>query len=276
MHDSFNLAWKLNLVSRGLAHPSLLSSYDAERRKIANDLITFDAEHVAAFEKGETALAKNFDDNIRFISGVGAEYTPGLLTQCTPPAGRKTAGGVTPGSLMPPAKVTRYIDANPVDLQLDIPMLGQFRVYLFLQDVPSGQTFLEGFCSGVRTALDRVDQKATESYTARPRGSAQRDAYVQPERYTTVSQMVTYSLVTKSEKSTFELVDLPEVLQRSRWTVYLDDVEECTEKWMGMGTEPAGVVVVRPDGYVGATAPWSLGEGEEAARWVGEYFACFL
>ncbi|OOF93954.1 hypothetical protein ASPCADRAFT_132287, partial [Aspergillus carbonarius ITEM 5010] len=61
MHDSFNLAWKLNLVSRGLAHPSLLSSYDAERRKIANDLITFDAEHVAAFEKGETALAKNFD-----------------------------------------------------------------------------------------------------------------------------------------------------------------------------------------------------------------------
>ncbi|PWY76084.1 hypothetical protein BO94DRAFT_577875 [Aspergillus sclerotioniger CBS 115572] len=231
MHDSFNLAWKLNLVSRGLAHPSLLSSYGDERRKIANDLISFDAEHVAAFEKGEAALARNFDENIRFISGVGAEYTPGLLTR-----GKVTGGGgVKPGSLMPPANVTRYIDANPVDVQLDVPMLGQFRVYLFTPDVSTGGEFLDGFCEGISTSLEKIGKKAETSYIDRPRGYAERDEYVQPGRYTIVSQLVTYGLVTKSTKKEFELGDLPEVLQRSRWTVYLDDVDEkgCTMKWMG-------------------------------------------
>lgn len=81
MHDSFNLAWKLNLVIRGLAKPSLLCTYEEERRKIANDLIRFDTEHCKAFEQGEVALAKNFDDNIRFISGVGAEYSAGMLSR---------------------------------------------------------------------------------------------------------------------------------------------------------------------------------------------------
>ncbi|RAL03266.1 pentachlorophenol 4-monooxygenase [Aspergillus ibericus CBS 121593] len=268
MHDSFNLAWKLNLVSRGLAHPSLLSSYGEERRKIANDLIAFDAEHVAAFEKGEAALARNFDENIRFISGVGAEYTPGLLTKSG-----KRSGGVKAGSLMLPAKVTRYIDANPVDVQLDVPMLGQFRVYLFVPDVNAGKGFLDGFCEGVSTALREIGEKAAESYAEGPRGLAESDEYVQPDRYTTMSQVVTYGLVTQSSKSTFELADLPEVLQRSRWTVYLDDVEGCTAKWMGqLEEQQAGVVVVRPDGYIGQTATWTLPEGAAAAQWVGEYF----
>lgn len=33
--ESHNLAWKLNLVAKGLAHPYLLNSYDAERRPVA-------------------------------------------------------------------------------------------------------------------------------------------------------------------------------------------------------------------------------------------------
>ena len=49
MHDSFNLAWKLNLAVRGLAKPSLLETYEHERRKIALDLINFDYEHANAF-----------------------------------------------------------------------------------------------------------------------------------------------------------------------------------------------------------------------------------
>src|SRR6266576_1691026 len=75
MHDSFNLAWKLNLTLRGLALPSLLQTYKLERKQIAQQLIDFDFEHANAFLAGDAeALAKNFDDNIRFISGVGAEY----------------------------------------------------------------------------------------------------------------------------------------------------------------------------------------------------------
>ncbi|PYH55136.1 uncharacterized protein BO96DRAFT_435470 [Aspergillus niger CBS 101883] len=247
MHDSVNLAWKLNLVSRGLAPASLLNTYSEERRKIANDLIAFDAGHVAAFEKGETALARNFEENIRFISGVGAEYDAGVVTK-SPQS--KVKGGIQPGTLTRPAKVTRYIDANPVDLQLDIPMMGQFRVVLFVGDVVGGKRFLEGFCGA--DALEGVHSVAKESYKKCPRGLSDGDKYSPLERYTPVSEVVTYGLVTRSEKREFELGDLPELLQKSRWTVYLDDVEGgegCTKKWMGeMERGQVGVMVVRPDG----------------------------
>ncbi|PYH31968.1 FAD binding domain protein [Aspergillus neoniger CBS 115656] len=274
MHDSVNLAWKLNLVARNLAPASLLNTYSDERRKIANDLIAFDAGHVAAFEKGEAALARNFEENIRFISGVGAEYDAGVLTKS---ADGKVKGGIQAGTLTRPAKVTRYIDANLVDLQLDIPMMGQFRVVLFVGDVVGGKGFLQGFCG--EDALEGVNGVARESYKKCPRGVSDGDKYFPLERYTTVSEVVTYGLVTRSHKREFELGDLPELLQKSRWTVYLDDVEGgkgCTGKWMGeMERDQVGVMVVRPDGYVGAKGVWgwSEGEGSRAAEWVGEYLA---
>lgn len=274
MHDSVNLAWKLNLVARNLAPASLLNTYSEERRKIANDLIAFDAGHVAAFEKGEAALARNFEENIRFISGVGAEYDAGALTKS---ADGKVKGGIQAGTLTRPAKVTRYIDANLVDLQLDIPMMGQFKVVLFVGDVVGGKGFLQGFCG--EDALEGVNGVARESYKKCPRGVSDGDKYFPLARYTPVSEVVTYGLVTRSQKREFELGDLPELLQKSRWTVYLDDVEGgdgCTGKWMGdMERHQVGVIVVRPDGYVGAKGVWgwSEGEGSRAAQWVGEYLA---
>lgn len=278
MHDSFNLAWKINLVSRGLASPALLSTYEEERRKIARDLINFDTGHCQAFAQGEAALAKNFDDNIRFISGVGAEYLSGTLTRSSPETSNTS---LRPGALMLPARVTRYIDANPVDIQLDIPMLGQFRLYLFAPDVNSSQPFLTMLCQHLDTAssLGRVALQADASYQNQPRGQSEADAFAQHQRYTPVSQILTYVLVTRSPQSSFEIADLPEALQKSRWSLYLDggDTSHCTAKWMGgLAENKAGVVIVRPDGYVGAVRYWGTEEGAGAAQWVDEYFKGFL
>ena len=44
MHDSFNLGWKLASVIRGYSSPQILHTYSAERREIAEELITFDRE----------------------------------------------------------------------------------------------------------------------------------------------------------------------------------------------------------------------------------------
>ncbi|PKX90016.1 FAD binding domain protein [Aspergillus novofumigatus IBT 16806] len=280
MHDSFNLAWKLNLVCRGLAKRSLLATYEDERRKIAMDLIRFDVEHCDAFEQGEAALAKNFDDNIRFISGVGAEYSMGLLTQIQ--SDKFTGGGLRPGALLEPAKVTRYIDANPVDIQLDIPMLGQFRIYLLVPNILSVKSFLGAFCARLKnpkSVLGRVSALAQQSYNEKPRGKAASDNYIQPQRYTTVSHLFTLSLVTKSLKSDFELSDLPDLLQQSRWTLYLDDADEkqCTDKWVGkLDSDEAAIINVRPDGYVGSHSLWRETEGDKAADWVEEYYGSFL
>ena len=274
MHDAFNLAWKLNLVIRGLAQTSLLLTYEEERRKIAKDLIQFDIEHSRAFAKGEPALSKNFSDNIRFISGVGAEYNSSILTR---DAGNSSTS-LQPGKLQIPAKVTRMIDANPIDIQLDIPILGQFRIYFFVPSIPTALGFLMTICDKRLTSnslLSRISSQARHSYTKLPRKRAPSDEFTQPQRYTAASDMFTYAIVTQSGRSEFEVADLPQILRESRWTLYLDDVNtpSCTEKWCGnLDRKQVGIVIIRPDGYIGATSKWDLTATARAGEWLDDYF----
>lgn len=278
MHDTFNLAWKLNLVIRGLAKPSLLSTYEGERQKIANDLIAFDVGHCEAFSQGDEALARNFDENIRFISGIGAEYAAGFLTKVDDDE-MNVHQGLRPGALLLPSRVTRYIDANPVDIQLDIPFLSQFRIYLVVPNIMKAKSFLSALCTGLDAFLRRISPIADRSYSDMPRSLAQSDTFLSPQRYTAVSHLATLALVTATQKSTFEIHDLPIPLQYSRWTVYLDDVDspKCINKWAGSLTDTeAAVVNVRPDGYVGSVGRWTgvddAAVGKRAAGWVEDYY----
>ncbi|KAF2836192.1 phenol 2-monooxygenase [Patellaria atrata CBS 101060] len=288
MHDSWNLAWKFNLSIRGLAKPNLLGTYEQERRKIAEDLIDFDYEHANAFHDGDAAaLAENFKTNIRFISGIGAEYAANILNESTKSAPK---GDAKPGCLMPPSKVTRYIDANPVDLQLDIPMLGQFRVFLFTPKIHAAKPFLDAVCNTITSQtsfLGRLSAAARASYTTQPVPKAESDAYVQTQRYIPHCPLFTYGLITTMSKTDVEIADLPPLLQDSRWTFYLDDVpkldtrgQTCTQKWLGgLADGEVAIVNVRPDGYVGSLGRWPVGSveaGEAAGMWLEGYYGGFL
>ncbi|CAP96186.1 3-hydroxybenzoate 4-monooxygenase [Penicillium chrysogenum] len=270
MHDSFNLAWKLNLLVRGLAKPTILHTYEEERKKIANDLINFDVDHCKAFAAGDAALAKNFEDNIRFISGVGAEYAPGMLTQA--PA---ATTHLQPGILQLPAKVTRYIDSNPVDIQLDIPLLGQFKIYFFVPDICCSRESLDNICQQLRSVLAGVSGRAAHSYQKQPRGLSPSDGFIQIQRYTTLSNAFTFAMVTQSAQSDFEIADLPEILHASRWTLYVDNIgrPNCTEKWFRDLNERIGISVVRPDGYVGAIDTWKADQVGLIGQWLQDYFS---
>ena len=279
MHDTFNLAWKLNLSIRGLALPSLLATYALERGKIAHDLITFDREHAHAFSANDPkALADNFVQNIRFISGVGADYDANVLTVPSKIEGPK--GTLRAGGLLSPARVERYIDANPVDLQLDIPMLSQFRIFFFVPNIKIASTFLHAVCEAITsssTVLGRVSAAAEESYRELPLPETDSDSFTQPGRYTGVSRVCTFACVTMMEKGEVEIADLPGMLRESRWTFYLDNVMGCTEKWVGKldGGEVA-ILNVRPDGYVGSIGRFHKDQGEEAVRWLDGYYGGFL
>ncbi|KAH6886313.1 FAD binding domain-containing protein [Thelonectria olida] len=291
MHDSWNLAWKLNLASRGLSKDGvLLESYEQERKKIAHDLINFDFEHANEIALGDAKrLAENFKKNTRFISGVGVEYGPNQINLAIE---GDQKGSALPGCNLPPAKVTRFIDADPVDIQLDIPVLGQFRIYIVLGNVfGSAETsFLIGLDKGIASdssLMHRLSVAAAASYQKKPRAKRADDVYVRPERYTSVSELFTYSLISSADKNEFEISSLPPFLSQSGWTVYLDDVPNldtqgrtCTDKWLGgLGTNEAAIVTVRPDGYVGAVQRWNTSEsgaGEAAAGWLQEYYGRFL
>lgn len=308
MHDGWNLAWKLNLAVRGLSRQTLLESYEQERRKIALDLVNFDYEHANHIAGGDaTALAENFKTNVRFISGIGAEYSENALNM--PIGDGWVAGEARPGCLLPPARVRRYLDSNPVDIQLDIPMLGQFRIYILMWDVHQSRGFLENFCEAIATELSlisRLSAAAGVSYARQPRLPAPEDVYTRPERYTAVSHLFTFGVISKllptttlstaqadskpaatMPKSEIELADFPPLLQDSKWTIYLDDIPEqdtrgalCTNKWLGsLGPGEAAIVNVRPDGYVGSVGRWDTAvddTGVQAARWLDSYYGRFL
>ncbi|KAJ9139430.1 FAD binding domain-containing protein [Pleurostoma richardsiae] len=290
MHDSWNLGWKLNLAIRGLAKPVLLQSYEQERKKIAHDLINFDYEHANQIAGGDAAaLAENFRTNVRFISGVGVEYSANILN--TGHESAQLGGGAKPGCNPPPAKVSRYIDANPVDIQLDIPILGQFRVYIFMPDILGADeaAFLSALCGAVAepsSLISRLSGAAYQSYLKKPRLPSSEDVYIRPERYTAVSQLYTFSLITMADKSQFEISSLPLILAKSPWTIYLDDVPQldtrgstCTGKWLGdIRPGQAAIVNVRPDGYVGSVQRFdaSGATGLEAAKWLDSYYDGFL
>ncbi|KUI56581.1 3-hydroxybenzoate 4-monooxygenase [Cytospora mali] len=289
MHDTWNLGWKLNFAVRGLAKPTLLESYEEERRKIALDLVNFDYEHANQIAGGDAVtLAENFKTNIRFISGIGAEYGENAINMME--SQTWLLGEAKPGCLLPPAKVTRYLDSNPVDIQLDIPMLGQFRIYLLMWDVHQSKMFLDNFCDALasqKSLIRQLSVAASLSYAAQPRLPAPEDIYVRPERYTAVSHLFTFGLITTMPKSDIEIADLPPLLQDSRWTFYLDDIPEqdtrgslCTNKWLGsLGPGEVAIVNVRPDGYVGSLGRWDSSidnAGEEAARWLDSYYDRFM
>lgn len=293
IHDSHNLAWKLNLSVRNLAKPTLLATYEHERRKIAQDLISFDFEHANAFAAGDAeALAENFKTNILFISGVGVRYAANCLNvvDADTEEQRQRGGLAKAGSILPPVKATRYIDANPVDVQLDIPMLGQFRVYFIIPDILKSRDFLNSVCEHISnpdSLLSRVTSAAKKSLELQRPVATEADEYVQPGRYTAASPLFTYALMTQTPKNEMEIADLPALMRASRWTFYLDGLApqstgeaSCAEKWLGeLADGEVAIVNVRPDGYVGSLKTWkseSKESGEIAGAWLEAYYGGFL
>lgn len=187
--------------------------------------------------------------------------------------------------------MTRYIDANPLDLQLDIPMLGQFRIFFFVHDVHAAAMFLgtvtDRIGSSEESILYRASRLADRSYATLNTSTPESAEYMQPQRYTSVSKLYTPAIVTTAPKDTVEIADLPSLLQTSRWTFYLDDRPDttgsphsATQAWLGkLGESEAAIMIVRPDGYVGAISRWDFRAqvaGQQAGVWLDGYFEGFL
>jgi 2,4-dichlorophenol 6-monooxygenase len=80
IQDSYNLAWKLHHVIRGLAAPSLLESYDAERAPVArqiveraNQSIADTGRIIAALDVPDTTVAGRLDSQLALRKAPGPE-----------------------------------------------------------------------------------------------------------------------------------------------------------------------------------------------------------
>ncbi len=120
MQDGFNLGWKLGSVLTGRSPESLLSTYGAERRPVAQQLIDFDREWSTLMARKPEEISDP-NDLATFYLGT-AEFPSGFMTQYTASmivggdAHQALATGFPLGKRFKSAEVVRVADGNVVHL----------------------------------------------------------------------------------------------------------------------------------------------------------------
>ncbi|PWN95263.1 hypothetical protein FA09DRAFT_332190 [Tilletiopsis washingtonensis] len=308
--DAQALSWRINLVEKGLAdHDTLLSTYHEERWATGKQLIDFDEEYSALFSgeipKSQPQLAKLSKEqleehfvevqrrNAGFTTGAGVKYKDNVLNFRDPaPLGlsQPVTQRLEPGARLLPAWATRFNSTRPVrmihEIQFTAP--GGFRLYVLAGDLAANKTKLDGLVAHLQSPRSFLQR-------FRPNSKAHHLAHgpyhVRPEPLnsglangfsTEVNPFFHMLLIVRQSRYRFELEDVAH-LGPLRALVYADDVEaggdrigdeDGDESVGGMhrkyGLEQGGVVVVRPDGYVGAV----VGLEDHAA--IERYFDGFL
>jgi len=301
--DAVNLAWKIHHVEAGFADRSILSTYEPERKSVAEELLAFDAKYAKLFstrlpsasevgaavthegeKKHENALEeenefiKTFKANCEFTSGYGVKYGPNTINwspshPAQHPLFLETGQGtkLRTGCILTPTTVTRVVDANVVHLEQEIPLNGSFRIYIFGGNPKTTVQALRDFERGLA--------KKNSFYAVYRRG----DEASYHERHNPHSLFFSLCIIFAAQRPQIEIMELlPETLARYRDHVYADDVSDqrvpeakaAAHAKIGLDEERGGVVVVRPDGYVGCVI--KLEEGTGTVDALNEYFGSFV
>jgi hypothetical protein len=281
-HDALNMAWKIHAVESGLANRSTLSTYESERKDIAETLLNFDAKYAALFSKrrpsaGEVGSAshttvgaggeedefvKTFKSSCEFTSGYGVAYQPNIFTwDASHPAKSalfKIPGvHLTPGRAFTPTTVTRLADSNFVELEQEVPANGAFRIFVFAANLEKERSFLSVY---------RRSDIADVSFF---------------ERHNPHSKLFTLSVIYAGSKNTIDVDSIPQVLRDYHHHLYADDIPDvrvpqaqfAAHEKLGFDAEKGGVVVTRPDSHVACTV--QLVEGSGTVDALNEFFNAF-
>ncbi|RUP46869.1 hypothetical protein BC936DRAFT_146433, partial [Jimgerdemannia flammicorona] len=242
LNDAFNLAWKLSLILKGVAQPNLLSTYQAERKLIAQQVIDID-RHMSHYISKKTPSDSEFNHkflevaskNTWFNSGLGIEYDPNLITI------RDTADGITSnafevklavlaGQRAPDGFMTRHGDMGTVRLIKEMPLVGRFYV-LVLAGSP-------GLTWSNLVAFDTYLAKGDSFW----RRFGVSDSTVPPRLFNFLLIGVD---IDGSQVNMLKSLRVAESEQ-----VYADDGN--VHKKYGVDVAKGAIIVVRPDGWIGA------------------------
>ena len=296
--DALNLAWKIHAVESGFAKRNILETYEPERKEVAETLLSFDNKYAKLFSQRppaaneveaattskvsaeENEFIKTFKESCAFTSGYGVFYKANALNWSPSHPAQShvildpaTAGTkLQPGRLYVNSDVTRVTDANVVHLEQEVPLNGSFRIFVFAGR-PSVST---------RALSDLAANMARKGsfYTAYARPDA--DSVSHHEKHNPHSHFFTVCTVFNAPRASIEISrDVPALLARYVDHVYADDrgdrhvpdAKAAAHAKMGLDEERGGVVVVRPDGYVGVVV--KLEEGSATVDALNAYFGSF-
>ncbi|KAJ5918140.1 FAD binding domain protein [Penicillium verhagenii] len=237
IQDAYNIGWKLRFYLEQNCSRSLLSTYEQERRPIAQQLINFDREYLELFANPSLKFDEflmAYKTAMRFTTGIGIQYSPSLIVQSCSPEKKtdKTTEILAPGMRLPDFQMVNQADGVPTTLYHRLTMNGQFRLLIFAGDIstePAYQRLLE------------FGQWLADFLRLNPGMEA--------------------IIVHSSKRATIELMELPEVFHpwndADGWDysrVYADDESYHdghghAYKRCGIDQNGGYVVVMRPDGY---------------------------
>lgn len=143
MQDGWNIAWKLGHVLDGRAPATILDTYSAERRVVAQDLIDFDREWSTLMAtrpedmEDPAHLEEFYVKTAEFPAGFMTQYAPSVLIAQT--EYQALALGFPVGKRFKSAMVTRVCDANPIHLGHHARADGRWRLYIFADAHAAGE-----------------------------------------------------------------------------------------------------------------------------------------
>ncbi len=252
MQDGFNLGWKLGSVLTGLSPASLLSTYTAERKPVAQQLIDFDREWSSLMARKPEEITDEQDLATYYLAT--AEFPSGFMTQYGPSAivggteHQSLAEGFPIGKRFKSAPVTLACDGNVIHLGHHAKADGRWRIYAFAdRAAPGERSGLSAWAEWLETA----DDSPVRRYT--PAG-ADLDA------------VFDVKAVYQQGYDTFDVTTVPGIFRPQTGPLGITDWEKVfsaapsawnsTDIFEERGLSRDGVVVVvRPDQYVAAVLP---------------------
>ena len=248
MQDGFNLAWKIGYVLSGRAPESLLRTYSEERKVIARDLIDFDKKWSSIMAaspeelEGQEGVAEFYVRTAEFPAGFMTEYAQSSLT-----AGKdyqELAAGFPMGKRFRSSQVMRLADANPMHLGHHHRADGRYRIYVFADQLPIGQSQK---IADLSSWLLEDERSPLVRFT--PKG-ADTDA------------MFDVKVVYQQDYTTMNVNDAPKVFRPNIGDFGLMDYEKVYTTLEGSDifeerqiSRDGAIVIVRPDMYVASILP---------------------
>ncbi|KAL8878293.1 MAG: hypothetical protein Q9192_008483 [Flavoplaca navasiana] len=308
IQDTYNLGWKIAMVVKGLAKPSILETYEKERKGIAQELIAFDQEFSRLWssrpKKGTedqdglsmVEFERAFVKQQLFSSGFGVHYSPSILTakssNDTTEMNSSSTGATNPsdgdvvtsnqhlatetilGQRFPSFKVINHSDARSWHLANWLPSDGLFHILLFAGDVskPEQMNRIRKFATEMSRRLHIVPLQRRQRLRKRPRPQPS-------EEQAAVARLLT---IHSAPRQAVEIHDFPpllfpydEELGYDYNCIFVDGesyYEGHGRTYEGYGINPVRgcVVLIRPDQHIA----W-IGELEDV-QGLARYFARIL
>lgn len=265
MQDTYNLTWKLCSVITGEASPSILDTYELERRPVGEELLKLDTELVQAYEQ-DTSVTEGVErvrgQYIDFMTGVGVTYGPNQLV-----AGKKAdtavANNIKIGMRLSSHPVVGQADGISMQLSSRLTSNGAWRLLVFPGDLrePRNQSRLSSFANQFNEQAHLPCLHKAQSNHC--------------------SRLLETIMVHSSPRTSVNLLDLPEIFHPFDETwgwdysrVFADDGsygEACGQahERYGIRDETGCLVLCRPDQHVAWLG--SLAEVEALDHYFGQF-----